>query len=892
MHEHAHKIVYLKDYTPPDYLIGTVELHFDLHEEFATVRSFLTLHRNYDKAQQKRPLILDGRHLLLKKVLLDDRPLAEEEYKVDEESLTIFDVPDVFSLAIETEIKPQDNTTLEGLYRSGGMFCTQCEAEGFREITYFLDRPDVMSRYTTTIAADKAKYPVLLANGNLKTTSDLDGGRHSATWEDPFAKPCYLFAMVAGDLSRIADTFVTRSGRPVNLEIYVEHHNKDKCSHAMRSLKEAMRWDEVVFGLEYDLDQYMIVAVDDFNMGAMENKGLNVFNSKFVLAKPETATDTDYEGIEVVIAHEYFHNWTGNRVTCRDWFQLSLKEGLTVFRDQLFSADMISGATKRIHDANLLRTVQFAEDGGPMAHPIQPDSYIEINNFYTVTVYEKGAEVIRMIHTLLGAELFKKGLTLYLSRHDGQAVTNEDFVRCMEDAAGVDLSQFRLWYTQAGTPELNVTGSYDAGEATYTLTVRQSCPPTPGQPEKKPLHIPVSIGLVGRDGRDLPLRLEGESGGTAAVNRILEVREPVHTFQFVDVADEPVPSLLRGFSAPVKLTFEYSDADLMFLLAHDSDPFNRWEAGQRLACRIMLSMVDDVRNSRPLKLGDSFGKVIGDILADQTIADKAFTAQLVTLPSEDYLAEQMAVIDVDAIHTARQFVRRQLAAQLQDRWQAVYRDNQSLEPYRYDPRLAAQRRLKNTALSYLMALDEEQVRQLCLQQFYKADNMTNAVNALRFLTHADSPEKYEALAAFAERWQGDPLVMDKWFAIQASAPIPGTLDVVQVLMDHPAFSIRNPNRVRALIGSFCGGNPVCFHEVDGAGYRFLAEQVLRLHKANPQIAARLVGRLSRWRRFDEHRQQLMREQLERIMAEPQLSRDVYEVVSKSLKAPSAPAEGR
>jgi len=883
MSEHAHKTVYLKDYTPPDYLIGTVELHLDLHEDFAAVRSFLTLHRNYGETQQKRPLILDGRRLTLKKVLLDDRPLTADEYKVDEESLTIFDVPDVFSLAIETEIRPQDNTALEGLYRSGGMFCTQCEAQGFRTITYFIDRPDVMSRYTTTIVADKAKYPVLLANGNLKDTSDLDGGRHSATWEDPFPKPCYLFAMVAGDLSRIADSFITRSGRPVSLEIYVEHHNADKCDHAMRSLKEAMRWDEEVFGLEYDLDQYMIVAVDDFNMGAMENKGLNIFNSKFVLAKPETATDTDYEGIEGVIAHEYFHNWTGNRVTCRDWFQLSLKEGLTVFRDQLFSAAMISGATKRIHDAALLRTVQFAEDGGPMAHPIQPDSYIEINNFYTVTVYEKGAEVIRMIYTLLGAELFKKGLTLYLTRHDGQAVTNEDFVHSMEDASGIDLSQFRLWYTQAGTPELNVTGSYDAGEGVYTLTCRQSCPPSPGQPEKKPLHIPLAVGLVGRDGSDLPLRLEGETGGKAAGTHTLEVREPVQTFRFVDVASGPVPSLLRGFSAPVKLSFEYSDADLMFLLAHDSDPFNRWDAGQRLASRILLSLVADFQNDRPLKLSDASVKVIDEVLADQSIADKAFAAQLVTLPSEDYLAEQMPVVDVDAIHAARRFVRKQLADRLRDRWQTVYRENQDDEPYRYEPGLAARRRLKNTALSYLMALDDEQSRQLCLLQFYKTDNMTDAVNALRYLTHADSPEKYEALAAFGARWQDDPLVMDKWFAIQATAPIPGTLDVVQVLMDHPAFSIRNPNRVRALIGSFCGGNPVCFHEADGSGYRFLTEQVLRLHKANPQIAARLAGRLSRWRRYDEHRQQLMKEQLERIMDEPQLSRDVYEVVSKSLK---------
>jgi len=875
------KTVYLKDYRPPGFFIDEVELALDLFEERASVRSRLLVRRNPQSDNADAPLVLSGRDLLLKAVALDGSPLSSDRYRLDAESLTIDSVPHSFSLELETEIHPEKNTSLEGLYRSSGNFCTQCEAEGFRKITYFLDRPDVLARYTVTITAEREKYPVLLANGNLTDAGALEGGRHYAIWRDPFPKPCYLFAMVAGKLVRIADSFIADSGRSIALEIYVQAHNRDKCAHAMASLKKAMRWDEETFGLEYDLDQYMIVAVDDFNMGAMENKGLNIFNSKYVLARPDTATDSDYEGIEAVVAHEYFHNWTGNRVTCRDWFQLSLKEGLTVFRDQQFSASMISPAVKRIHDVRMLRNVQFPEDNGPMAHPVRPDSYMEINNFYTVTVYEKGAEVIRMLHTLIGPEKFREGLGLYLARHDGQAATTDDFVRAMAEASGRDLEQFKRWYSQSGTPQLAVTGSYDAVAKTCTLNIRQACPPTPGQPEKAPFYIPLALALLGPDGGELPL-LCSERPGEAA-SGLFELREAEERLVFASLAEPPVPSLLRNFSAPVKVDYAYSDADLLFLLRHDQDPFNRWEAGQRLAVRLLLKLVEDFRKGRPLHLDDGFVAACEGLLAGAETADKAFLSLLLTLPSEEYLAEQMEVIDVEGIHAARLFVRRSLAGALQPLLLQVYRASQCPDPYRYDPVLAGKRALKNLCLFYLATLEDEAGIALCLNQFAGAGNMTDQLAAFAALCHSARAERRKVIDDFYAQWQAETLVLDKWFSVQATTPQPGTLREVQTLMAHPAFNLANPNKVRALIGAFAGGNPLCFHDPSGSGYAFLAEQILALDPLNSQIAARLTARLSRGRRYDAQRRQLMRAQLERIVAVKSLSRDVYEVASKSLQ---------
>ncbi|WP_188259570.1 aminopeptidase N [Azospirillum tabaci] len=877
------KAIRLQDYRPPAHLIDTVDLFFDLGEEVTTVRAQLGLRRNPvrdDAATQ--PLTLDGQRLELVSVALNGQPLGDADYTVTPDHLTVHSVPETFTLETVVRIKPQENTALEGLYKSSGNFCTQCEAEGFRKITYFADRPDVMARYTTTITADKARYPVLLSNGNLIESGDLPDGRHRAVWEDPFPKPCYLFALVAGTLVHQEDRFRTASGRDVTLRIYVEPGNEDKVDHAMRSLIKSMRWDEEVFGLEYDLDIFNIVAVGDFNMGAMENKSLNVFNTKYILAKPETATDQDFLGIEAVVAHEYFHNWTGNRVTCRDWFQLSLKEGLTVFRDQEFSSDMNSRAVKRIADVQRLRTVQFPEDSGAMAHPVRPDSYVEINNFYTPTVYDKGSEVIRMYHTLLGPQGFRKGMDLYFQRHDGQAVTCDDFAAAMSDATGVDLTQFKLWYRQAGTPELDVSGAYDDASKTYRLTVRQTVPPTPGQPVKEPMHIPLVMGLLGPDGADLPLRLTGETE-PAGTSRTLHITETEQTFTFVDVPARPVPSLLRGFSAPVKLRADLTDGDLTFLMANDSDAFNRWEAGQTLATRLLLSLVADRQAGRELALPQSFINAVAAVLKDAD-QDPAFAAQALVLPTESYLGTQMEVIDPDAIHTVREFARRRLAEALRPGWLDTHRRNAGNEPFSVDAAAIGRRALKNLCLAYLMALEDEEALDLCLGQYRGAQAMTDVMAALQFLSNSDAPERDEVIAGFYERWKGEALVVDKWFGVQATSHRPDTLERVTELLAHPAFEIRNPNKVYALIGGFAGGNPVRFHDTSGAGYRFLADQVLRLDPMNPQVAARMVGPFSRLRRYDAPRRALMKAELERIVATPGLSPDVFEVASKSLEA--------
>ena len=879
MRDATPQTVYLKDYTPPEYLIDSVELDFDLDESQTRVGSRLIMHRNPASQHAEQSLTLMGEELELLSISLDGINLNEADFEITPEVLTIHRVPQdrSFTLHIENRINPKANTALEGLYLSSSMLCTQCEAQGFRKITWFLDRPDVMTRFKTTLTADKTRYPVLLSNGNRIAQGELDNNRHWVSWEDPFAKPCYLFALVAGQLSCVADTFTTMSGRQIALEIFVEQHNLDKCEHAMQSLKNAMRWDQETYGLEYDLDLYMIVAVDHFNMGAMENKGLNVFNTKFVLARPETATDSDYEHIEGVIGHEYFHNWSGNRVTCRDWFQLSLKEGFTVFRDQQFSGDQTSQAVKRIEDVNALRTRQFAEDAGPLAHPIRPEAYIEINNFYTLTVYEKGAEVVCMLHTLLGAAGFRKGCDLYFSRHDGQAVTCEDFVKALEGANDVELTQFRRWYSQAGTPVLTVEQTYDALSQTLRLTLQQSCPPTPNQPVKQPLHIPVKLGLLAADGTPATIHYNGEQHAEITLN----LTEAEQTFVFEQLSAQPVVSLLRGFSAPVNLNMPRSLEELAFLFKHDSDSFNRWEAGQQFAVQVIFGLIDDLQNQRPLHLDALLVEAFHSLLANEA-DDLSYQALLLSLPDESYLAGQMAIIDVDAIHHAREFVKTTLANSLQDDFKRVYFIHHRDESGKFHAGAVGRRRLKNVCLSYLNQLDCSQSYHLVAEQFDQAKNMTDQMAALSAIVNSQHPQKTDYLDRFYQQWQQEALVIDKWFALQASSSMPNTFATVQNLLQHPAFDMKTPNRVRALIGAFSQANPVHFHAKDGSGYGFLADQVLALNTLNPQIASRMVTGLAQWRRYDNQRQELMKQQLQRIVATQQLSKDVYEIASKSL----------
>jgi aminopeptidase N len=877
---------YLKNYTVPDYLIDSVALNFTLDDEHTQVMSRMVMVRNPASVSSTASLTLNGENLtLLRVVLNDDTELTEADYSLTADSLIIHNVPQQhsFVLTIENTINPKANTALEGLYLSNGMLCTQCEAEGFRKITYFFDRPDVMTRFTTTLIGDKDRYPVLLSNGNNIHHGDLEHNRHFVTWEDPFNKPCYLFALVAGQLECVADTFTTMSGRTVDLEIFVEAHDKDKCGHAIQSLKNAMLWDEQVYGREYDLDLYMIVAVSHFNMGAMENKGLNVFNTKFVLARPDTATDFDYEHIEGVIGHEYFHNWSGNRVTCRDWFQLSLKEGFTVFRDQEFTADRTSKGVKRIEDVNMLRTRQFAEDAGPLAHPIRPEAYIEINNFYTLTVYEKGAEVVRMIRTLVGVDGFRKGSDLYFDRHDGQAVTCEDFVKAMEDANGVDLTQFRRWYEQAGTPVLTVSQHYDAAAETLALTIKQHCPPTPNQTVKPPLHIPVTVGLLNPDGTTAVCKLSEFKPRLVlqADEVILELTEAEQVFTFTELKQSPVVSILRGFSAPVKLVMERSLEELAFLLSYDSDEFNRWEAGQELAGTLILGLVDDLQNNRPLQVNPIIVTAFKQVLAHDW-TDLAYFSLLLSLPSETYLAEQMRVIDVLGIHQARELVLRTLAEQLQAEFKAIYTANHRDESGLFDAGAIGRRRIKNICLAYLSKLEQPDIQQWSSAQFADAGNMTDQMAALSVIVNSAHPEKSACLASFYQQWQAEALVVDKWFALQASSSAPDTFATVQALMDHSAFDLKNPNRVRSVIGAFSQANPVHFHAANGQGYAFLADQIIALNTLNPQVASRMVGALTSWRRFDSARQALMKAQLERIMHTPDISKDVYEVASKSL----------
>ncbi|MGM0449263.1 MAG: aminopeptidase N [Pseudomonadota bacterium] len=862
--------VHLADYRVPAFLVDHVDLRIELFESCALVHSRLMVRRNPEDGSGARDLLLHGEELTLESLMLDGRPV--ENHRVEEGTLTVPSVPEQFHLDVTTRIHPQDNTRLEGLYQSSGMFCTQCEPEGFRRITWFPDRPDVMACYRTRIEADQEAYPVLLANGNPVDWGELEDGRHQVTWEDPYPKPSYLFAMVAGDLVEKRDEFVTGSGRTIDLRMYVEARNEAKCEHALASLKKAMAWDEEVYGREYDLDIFMVVAVDDFNMGAMENKGLNIFNSSCVLASPDTATDAAYDRIESIVAHEYFHNWSGNRVTCRDWFQLSLKEGFTVFRDNQFSADMGSPTVQRIDHVNMLRTAQFAEDAGPMAHPVRPGSYIEIANFYTLTVYEKGAEVVRMIHTLLGPEMFREGSDLYFARHDGQAVTTDDFVAAMEDAGSRDLTQFRRWYEQAGTPELHVRDEFDGESGTYSLTIEQSCPATPGQPEKHPFHIPVRMGLI--DGQGEPVALDAE-GNTETV---LELTDHQHSFHFQGLNERPVPSLLRGFSAPVKLDYAWSRDQLMFLMSHDPDGFNRWDAGQKLAVDVILS----IRDGREAEVDQRLIEACRALLTTPGL-DRAMVARMLALPSTAWLIELTPQADVAAIDSARHQVEQALATALRDELLQVRRNHHPTEGYAFEPGQVAARSLSNSALALLTRIGDREGRDQAMAQFEQAHNMTDRLAALKALV--DSPfdsEREEALARFYEDWQHDPQVVEQWFAAQSGSPWIGDVNRVTDLLVHPAFDWKNPNKIRMVIGVFAGRNLTHFHNPDGSGHRFLGEQIRRLDSFNPQVSAQLAQPLTRWRRYAPQLGRSMAAVLEELRDLPELSPDLYEVVTKSL----------
>ncbi len=895
----SNKTIYLKDYQPPAYVINRTDLNFELEAEVQkvsdqeTVTDIVTIVKSRleilrtDKAKAgDYSLRLHGQNLDLQSVRINGQPLTDSDYMLDDEGLTLHKVPWSFVLETEVWIKPEQNKALEGLYQSSGNFCTQCEAEGFRRITYYLDQPDIMSVFYTTIIADKKKYPYLLSNGNLIEKGKIDEQRHFARWHDPFRKPSYLFALVAGDLLKVEDQFTTLSGRKVKLQLFVEKQNKHKCAHALESLKKAMRWDEQTFGLEYDLDVYMIVAVEDFNMGAMENKGLNIFNSKYVLADPQSATDADYEGIEGVIGHEYFHNWTGNRVTCRDWFQLSLKEGLTVFRDQEFTSDMQSRPVKRIDDVRILRAHQFAEDASPMAHPIRPAQYMEINNFYTVTVYNKGAEVIRMIHTVLGRKNFRKGMDLYFERHDGQAVTTEDFVAAMADASGIDLSQFDAWYNQAGTPRVQVKSKYLPEQKKFVLTLKQHCDMThyeelnsPDLKVKAPFYIPLKTGLLNNKGQEI-------------AEQTLALTDYEQRFEFNEIEEEPILSILRDFSAPVILQYpdDLSAAQLSsnraFLMAYDTDPFNRWEAGQQLASQLILDAVKQqagteiLNNAFDKEMLEQFLHGCKQVLTDQKL-DNALKAQALLLPAESYLLEQLEVADVDAVFDVRKQLRLVIAAELATEFKQYYQSLSTNRAYQFNAAAAGKRSLRNLALAYQMTRGDDQAARLGYQHFTDADNMTDTMAALSQLAHIESDYTRQALDSFENTWADDSLVMDKWFIVQASAQHDNVLDRVKQLMTHRCFEFKNPNKVRALIGTFAGANLKAFHNKDGSGYRFVMDQILALDKFNPQIAARLVKIFSRWKRYDDQRQKLMQAELQRAAGE-KLSPDVYEIVSKSL----------
>ena len=868
--------VYLHDYKVSPFLVDTTDLVFDLGDEQTIVTNTMAVRRNSDSDDQTGAFELNSKgEIELLWVEVDGQRLQQSAYTLTNNLLQLHNLPLQSQVKTQVAIKPQANTSMMGLYRSRTMYCTQCEAEGFRRITYYPDRPDIMSVFTVQIIADKAAYPVLLSNGNAIARGDLDNGRHFVTWHDPFKKPSHLFALVAGTLEVVEDSFTTMSGRQIPLQIFVEEKDLDKCDHAMLSLKNAMRWDEQVYGREYDLDIFMIVAVDDFNMGAMENKGLNIFNTSAVLANPKTTTDAAFQRVEGIVAHEYFHNWSGNRVNLRDWFQLSLKEGFTVYRDAQFSADMNSATVKRIEDVNYLRTYQFTEDGGPMAHPVQPDAYMEINNFYTLTVYEKGAEIIGMYHTLLGQELYRQATDLYFDRHDGQAVTIEEFVKAMEDVSGRDLTQFRRWYKQAGTPTLSVHAEYDSRAKTYRLEFIQNCPATPGQKDKLPFVIPVKLGLLGKQG-ELPVNAAGDN------ETVVELTQAKQQVVFENIDEEPIPSLLRGFSAPVKLDYNYSPDQLAFLMAHDTDGFNRWDACQTLSFMVLQQLTDDAIAQRPMTMDSQLIEAFKILIEDQQL-DPAMVQLMLQLPSEAQLHERATEIQAQAIYQARHFARQAIAQALQEQLLAVYNRYNIQQTYAPVAEQIGRRALKNATLSYLMLIDNIGP-ELAWQQFQLADNMTDQAAALSALVNCPAAVEYaaEALQLFERQYQDEALVMNLWFQIQATNSQSNGLPRVQSLMQHSAFNMTNPNKIRSLIGAFCSANLVNFHNIDGSGYEFLQQQICALNSVNPQVAARLVTPLTRWKKFAQPNRQLMRDALEAIAQQPNLVKDIQEIISKSL----------
>ncbi len=874
------RVIRLEDYRPPLYRIPRVELDVDLDPTATLVTARLTVERAEGTAPGT-PLVLDGDELALEAIAIDGAPLGAGSYAAAPDGLTIKAPPaEAFVLTLATRLDPSANTKLEGLYRSSGTYCTQCEAEGFRRITYFIDRPDVLSVYTTRITARRDEAPLLLSNGNPVEAGDLGDGRHFAVWHDPFPKPSYLFALVGGNLDAVSGEFTTMSGRKVALNIYVEHGKAARAGYALEALERSMRWDEEAFGREYDLDVFNIVAVADFNMGAMENKGLNIFNDKYILADPDTATDADYANIEAIIAHEYFHNWTGNRITCRDWFQLCLKEGLTVYRDQEFSSDMRSRPVKRIADVRMLMAYQFPEDAGPLAHPVRPQSYKEINNFYTATVYEKGAEVIRMLRLAIGAEAFAAGMQRYFEVNDGRAATIEDFLDAFAKVSGEDLSQFRLWYEQAGTPELVLKGSYDAAAASYTLAIEQIVPPTPGQASKQPMHIPLRIGLVGSDGRDLPLHAKG---GARVDGDVVHVCGARHLVQFSGVTERPVLSALREFSAPVRLTVTRDPAELLFLMRRDGDPFNRWRALQDYAMRLFIEGTRTIRDGGEPTIDKAFVDALGEIAEDEAL-DPAFRAQALQLPSEADIAREISQdVDPDAISAARRLVRSAAAARNRSRllaWLA-----RQTEPGEYAPDAAGAggRSLRNTVRDLVAADGETGVIALVADRYRTAGNMTDRIAALQTLVLSGGTAAEDGLADFYERYRDEPLVIDKWLTLQAAAPFPAALDRVKALTEHPAFTFANPNRIRALIGAFASGNQSQFNRADGEGFRFVADMVLLLDGRNPQVASRLLSNFRSWRALETGRRDRAFAELQRVAGTATLSRDVRDIATRCLQ---------
>ena len=871
----------LKDYQPPEYFIDKVDLDFRLDPTRTRVKARLDVRPN-PAAKSHGALLLDGEHLELDQIRIDGNEIKlKADYDLTNVGLTIKSPPQKpFRLEIVTYIDPDANKALQGLYRSRGIYCTQCEAHGFRRITYFLDRPDVLSKYTVRIEADAEATPILLSNGNPIERGTLQRGkRHYAIWRDPHPKPCYLFALVGGDLSSIASTFKTMSGRKVDLRVFVEHGKEDRAAWAMDSLKRSMRWDEKRFGREYDLDVFNIVAVSDFNMGAMENKGLNIFNDRLILASPETATDTIFEAIESVVAHEYFHNWTGNRITCRDWFQLCLKEGLTVYRDQEFSGDERSSIVQRITDVRQLRTHQFPEDSGPLSHSVRPSSYIEINNFYTATVYEKGAELVRMLRTILGEANFRAGMDLYFDRHDGEAATVEDFIACFAEVAGRDLSQFMTWYEQAGTPQLVCALSYDKRNKTAQLKVEQVLPATPGEARKKPLHIPLRLGLLGSDGQDFDLVLET---GEHVSDGVIHVTKRSETFRFSEITSRPVPSLLRGFSAPVNLTLDITDRDLEFLMANDSDLFNRWQAANTYATRTLIQIVNALKEGRRSTRGLTYAKALGATISDKHL-EPAYRAELLKLPTQADIAREMGQdVDPGLVHRAHRQLSKLVAKTLLDELKSIYRAMTTDAPFAADAQSAGRRALRNAVLTLLVARGERSDIALATRHFERATNMTDEAHALYLLAATSGTASDKALSRFFERWNKDHLVIDTWFAAQAVSPLPATINRVNALISHPLFNLTTPNKVRALVGNFATLNPVQFNRPDGAGYSFVADQVLAIDRFNPQIAARILSAFRSWRALEPVRKRQARKVLAKVADTPDLSRDVYEMVSRML----------